>query len=390
MAGKGYIKNDDGGYSVNYDDERFEQVENERMQKEADLSETYNNMIDETDKYYNNRIDATKEYAQQQSELQQANTDFAIQQIEQEKEQAQKDYTKEQKGAYTDYMKKTKSDAQNMANSGLRNTGYSESSEVSIYNTYQNRVATAKDSLNRSLLSFNNSIQQARLANNERLAEIAYNSLQTENQLSQQAFEYKNTLILQRESELERVNELYYQRYQDVIGQINNEIALQMEIDRIDREYDQWIKEFNERNRQWLAEFDEQHNQWQKEYDLKQKQFELQERQVEQQIKESQAAEAYHYAQIKSVNNTSKSSNPYGNTSNNNTNASSGSAQAYNNAANSIRELQKIIKNPATSNGKANAQQALERWKNTIAQMGVNGSLSQSQQEQLYSLIANG
>ena len=386
----GFTKNENGGYSVDYNDQRFIDIQNEQANKEAQTNETYNNMINESDKYYNNQIDAAKDYAQQQSELQQANTDFAIQQIEQEKEQAQKDYTKEQKGAYSDYMKKTKSDAQNMANSGLRNTGYSESSEVSIYNAYQNRVATAKDSLNRSLLNFSNSIQQARLANNEKLAEIAYNALQMENELNQRAFEYKNNLILQRESALERINEMYYQRYQDVLSQINNEIALQMEIDRIDREYEQWITEFTEQIRQqnlaherWQKEFDANREQWQKEYDLK-------ERQIEQQIRASQAEEAYHYAQIRNINTAARSSNPYSNTSNNNDTEPEGSRQAYNAAAGSIRELQQIMRNPAGNNSRANAQQGLDRWKQTIANMGANGQLSRSQQEQLYSLIANG
>ncbi len=388
----GFTKNENGGYSVNYNDQRFIDIQNEQADKEAQTNETYNNMINESDKYYNNQIDAAKDYAQQQSELQQANTDFDIQQIEQEKEQAQKDYTKEQKGAYSDYMKKTKSDAQNMANSGLRNTGYSESSEVSIYNAYQNRVATAKDSLNRSLLNFSNSIQQARLANNEKLAEIAYNALQMENELNQRAFEYKNNLILQRESALERINEMYYQRYQDVLSQINNEIALQMEIDRIDREYEQWITEFTEQVRQQnLA-----HERWQIEFDENranaQREFELKERQVEQQIRASQAEEAYHYAQIRNLNTAAR--NSYSNPSNNSTSYNDtepeGSRQAYNVAAGSIRELQQIMRNPAGNNSRANAQQGLDRWKETIAHMGANGQLSRSQQEQLYSLIANG
>lgn len=299
MAGQGYVKNADGGYSVNYDDERFKNVENEKTEREAQVTDTFNNMINESDKYYDNQINAAKDYAQQQSEIQQANTDFAIQQIEQQKEQTQKDYTKEQKGAYADYMKKTKSNAQNMANGGLQNTGYSESSEVSIYNTYQNRVATAKDSLNRSILNYNNSIQQAQLANNEKLAEIAYNALQMENQLSQQAFEYKNTLILQRESELERVNEFYYQRYQDVLSQINNEIELQIEIDRIEREYEQWVKEMNEKIRMNNAQ-------------IQSLQSEIDYRRA--QIANINANTAYTQAQTRAVRSTTSSNNPYGST----------------------------------------------------------------------------
>ena len=280
----GYTKNSDGSYAVNYEDERFKEVTNEQAQKETQLNQTYDNILSNSDQHYQNQIQAAKDYANQQSELQQAQTDFAIQQIEQQKDKAQQDYTKEQKGAYVDYMKQTKSNAQSMANSGLSNTGYSESSVVAMYNQYQNRVGTAKESLNQTIMNYNNNIQQATLANNEKLAEIAFNALQTENQLNQQAFEYKNTVILQKQQELQQLNDIYYARYQDVLGQINSEIELQMTLDQIDREYEQWLAEFNEKKRQ----NDLAHQQWKTELELKKQQWDkeyaLQERQVNSQI----------------------------------------------------------------------------------------------------------
>lgn len=312
----GYTQNSSGGYDVNYEDERFKSVEQERVEKEANLANTYNNMLNNSDQNYNNQIKATQDYANKQSEIQQANTDFAIQQIEQQKEQAQTDYTKEQKGAYVDYMKQTKSNAQNMANGGLSNTGYSESSEVSIYNAYQNRVGTAKESLNRTIENYNNSMQQALLANNEALAEIAFNALQTENQLNQQAFEYKNSLILQKENALQELNDRYYTRYQNVLAQINSEIELQMALDQIDREYEQWEKEFNEARNQWQQEFDEARNQWQQE-------FNLQRRETEASIAATNAQASYYKAKANETT-TITSKNPYSNNSTNqNTNQTS-------------------------------------------------------------------
>lgn len=304
----GYTKNADGGYSVNYEDERFTNVTNEQAQKETELNQTYDNILNNSDQYYQNQIQASKDYANQQTELQQAQTDFAIGLIEQQKEQAQKDYTKEQKGAYVDYMRQTKSNAQNMANSGLSNTGYSESSIVSMYNQYQSRVGTAKESLNNAILNYNNGIQQAILANNEKLAEIAYNALQTENQLNQQAFEYKNTVILEKQQALQQLNDTYYARYQDVLSQINSEIELQMELDRIDREYELWLAEFNENRRQWQAEYDAQEAQFQKEYALQLKQLQLAEKQANASINSSNAQAAYYRAQANSLN---KQNNPY-------------------------------------------------------------------------------
>ena len=282
----GYIKNSDGGYSVNYEDERFQDVKSYQAQKETQLNQTYDNILNNSDKYYENQINAAQDYAKQQTELQQAQTDFAIQQIEQHKDEAQKNYVKEQKGAYMDYVRQPRCNERNMVNMGLSNTGYSESTLAIMYNAYQNRVGTAKESLNNTIMNYNNSITQAIMANNEKLMEIANTALEKQLQLNQQAFEYKNTVILQKEQALQDLNNTYYARYQNVLNEINNEIELQMEMDRIDREYEQWLAEFNaERERRETenamrrAEFEAQRErwriqdeQWQKEYDLAVKQ----------------------------------------------------------------------------------------------------------------------
>lgn len=297
----GYVKNDSGGYSINYDDQRFKDVQNEKTQQEASIKSNYDNIISNSDKYYQDQINATKEYEKKQSELQQAQTDFSIEQINQQKEQTQKDYTREQQASYVDYMKQTKSNAQNMANSGLSNTGYSESSIVSMYNQYQSRVGTARETLNQSILNYNNSIQQATLANNEKLAEIAYNALQTQNQLNQQAFEYKNNVILEREKALQEVNNIYYQRYLDVVDQINSEIQLQMEIDRITREYEQTMAELRLRQQEnniKIAQLQQQQTQMQ---------IERQQWEREMALKEKQAYADIAYTKAK----TAELSNPY-------------------------------------------------------------------------------
>lgn len=297
----GYTQNSNGGYDVNYEDERFKNIEQEKVQKETNLTNSYDNMINNSEQNYNNQIKATQDYAEKQKEIQQANTDFAIEQIEQQKQKAQKDYIKEQQGSYVDYMKQTKSNAQNMANGGLSNTGYSESSLVSMYNTYQNRVGTAKESLNNAVMNYNNSITQAMLANNEALAKIAFEALQTEIQLNQQAFEYKNALLLQKENALQTLNDTYYARYQNVLAQINNEIDLQMELDKIDREYEQWEREFAEQKEQRRI----QKEQWEREFALTQ-------RQINASIAETNAQASYYRAQASAK--SSETTNPYGQT----------------------------------------------------------------------------
>ena len=165
--------------------------------------------------------------------MQQANTDFAIEKIEQEKQQAEKDYTKEQKGAYTDYQRQSNAygvNAEQMASSGLNNSGYSETSKVSMYNTYQNRVATARDSFNKAVLNYNNSIKEAQLANNSALAEIYYNALKTQLELGLEGFQYKNTLLQNQMSAKQNLEDSYYNRWHDVLDQINKENELAEQI----------------------------------------------------------------------------------------------------------------------------------------------------------------
>ena len=164
-------------YDVNYDDERFTQVETDKNAALSELENTYAGMIGESDKYYQAQIDASKQWADTQSQLQQEQTDFNIEQIEQQKAQANKDYTKEQSGAYVDWQKQSNQyglNAEQMASAGMTNTGFSESSQVSMYNTYQNRVATARESYNTAVLNYNNAIKDARIQNNAALAQIAY------------------------------------------------------------------------------------------------------------------------------------------------------------------------------------------------------------------------
>lgn len=216
-------------YEVNYDDERFGQVEQDKSNALSDLEKTYTDLIGQSDKYYQDQINASKDWADKQSQLQQEQTDHTINQINQQKDQAKKDYIKEQSGAYVDWQKQSNqygSEAEKMASAGLANTGYSESSQVSMYNTYQNRVTTARQAFNQAVLNYDNSIKDAQLQNSSILAEIAYNSLQQQLELSLQGFQYKNNLILEQMSKKTELENTYYNRYLDVLNQINTENAM--------------------------------------------------------------------------------------------------------------------------------------------------------------------
>jgi hypothetical protein len=225
--------------TVNYDDERFGEVENQKQQALSEVEKTYGNMIGQSDQFYQAQIDASKEWGDTQQQIQQANTDFAIEQINQQKEQAEKDYQKEQSGAYVDWQKESNrygANAEQMAASGLTQTGYGESSQLSMYNTYQNRVAMARESYNQAVLNYDNAIKEAQLQNNAAMAEIAFRTLQTQLELGLQGFQYKNALLAEQLNAKQTVDNTYYSRYQDVLAQINQENVLAEEQRQFDIE----------------------------------------------------------------------------------------------------------------------------------------------------------
>lgn len=246
-------------YEINYDDKRFTQVESDKKEALSDLENTYAGMINTSDKYYQAQIDASKQWADKQTELQNAQTDFAIQEIEQQKAQAKKDYTKEQSGAYVDWQKQSNqygANAEAMAAQGMVGSGYSESSQVAMYNTYQNRITAARESYNLAIQNYNNSITEARLQNNAVLAEIAYQALEKQLELSLQGFQYKNQLITEQADKKLQISEMYHQRYQDVLNQINTENALAEEVRQFNKNYDLELKQYNESVRQFNQNYD--------------------------------------------------------------------------------------------------------------------------------------
>lgn len=266
-------------YEINYNDPRFKEVESDKKVALSDLEKTYAGMINESDKYYQAQIDASKEWANTQKELQQEQTDFAIEQIEQQKDQANKDYTREQSGAYVDWQKESNrygANAEQMAAQGLASTGYSESSQVSMYNTYQNRVATARESYAKALLNYDNAIKDARLQNNSVLAEIAYQALQQQLELSLQGFQYKNQLVLDKANKKTELENTYHSRYQDVLNQINTENRLQEEVRQFNANYSMQQKQLKEEIRQFDAEIARLKAKDAQEYALQIKQLEQQ------------------------------------------------------------------------------------------------------------------
>lgn len=335
----------------NYDDKRLTQVESDKSQALSDVEKTYAGMIDQSDSFYQAQIDASKQWADQQQQLQQEQTDFTIEQVEQNKEKAHKDYLKEQSGAYVDWRKQSNeygAEAEKMASAGLQNTGFSESSQVSMYNTYQNRVGVAREAYNNAILNYNNAIKDAQLQNNAALAEIAYQALQQQLELSLQGFQYKNNLVLEQANKKLEVDQMYYQRYQDTVQQINWENQMAEEIRQFNLEYNEKVRQFNEEIAR-LKKKDEQ------EYKMEIQRLELQKQQLAEEKRQFDEQMAYTKSKSSGSGGGSGGSGGYGgygddgvvitkdDATGNNTKAAKETVQKLKNAAQGINNQASIL-----------------------------------------------
>jgi hypothetical protein len=306
-------------YEINYDDERFGQVDSDKQQALTELEQTYGGMINESDKYYQAQIDASKQWAEQQQQIQQDQTDFTIEQIEQQKDKAHKDYLKEQSGAYVDWQKQSNqygAAAEQQAAAGMAGSGFSESSQVGMYNAYQNRVMTAREVFAQATLAYDNNIKEARLQNNAAMAEIALQAYIQQTELALQGFQYKNNLVLEQANKKVELDNTYYGRYLDVLNQINRENEQAEAIRQYEQNYALSIKQYEESVRQFNADYELKKKEYQegirqfneeiarlkakdkKEYELEIKNLELKKKQLEQDQKQWAAEQALKKQQL--------------------------------------------------------------------------------------------
>lgn len=275
-------------YEIDYNDEKLVQNEFDKKATQAEYDSLYQDMINSSDKYFQDQIDETKAWADKQSQLQQDRTDFTIEQIEQQRDKAHKDYIKEQSGAYVDWQKQSNQygvNAEQMASQGLTGTGFSESSQVAMYNAYQNRVATAREVFAQASLNYDNAIKDAQLQNNSILAEIAHNALQEQLELSLQGFQYKNNLVLEQANKKLEIDNMYYQRYLDRLNQINEENRLAEEVRQYNTSYELEATKLKEETKQWYLNYNEQVKQWNAEFTQRNAQFKEEIRQYENNLK---------------------------------------------------------------------------------------------------------
>lgn len=213
-------------YDVNYDDKRFKDVENEKQSELTKYNETYDNLINERNNFTKEQQDMVDRWENTQKDIANKNLEYQKDLIEQQRKKSEQAYQNEAKASYIDYQKEVDKygvSRENVVNNGLSNSGYAESSKVDMYNTYQNRLGTARKSMQDAGIEFDNAIRQAQLSNDETLAQNALKALQDKLNIALEGFNYKSDQENNRLNWNYNINNNYYNRYKDVESQINYE-----------------------------------------------------------------------------------------------------------------------------------------------------------------------
>lgn len=244
--------------AVNYNDERFTQVENEKQAELDKYNQTYDNLINERKDFTNQQQDLVNQWENTQKDIANQNLEYQKDLINQQREKAEQDYQKEAKASYIDYQKEVDKygvSRENVLANGLSNSGYAESSKVDMYNTYQNRVSTARQSLNNAKIEFDNAIREAQLQNNATLAENALKALQQKLDIALEGFNYKTDQENNKLNWNYNLNNTYYNRYKDVESQINYENEQEEAIRRYNEEMEFKKQQLAQQQAQWEREF---------------------------------------------------------------------------------------------------------------------------------------
>lgn len=243
--------------------------------------EDLDNLNNQTNQLY-------EEQMKQQENMINTSTQQAIDEIERNKQKAEREAEKVNKALYTDYQKQINPygvNAENLAEQGLKGSGVAESAKTNYYNTYQNARTEATNNANTIKADFDAQIAQARQNGDLQKAQSLLNLY------TQRINDLSNIYNLKFQAD-----QFGYQKEQDALAQSNWEKQYQQALQEA-----QWQQQFNQAQfdynkeqdvlaqQQWQQQFDYNKSiddrnynyqvgrdqvadsQWQKEYDLAKK-----------------------------------------------------------------------------------------------------------------------
>lgn len=263
--------------------------------------------IDNLNKQVNQLYD---QQLQQQQNIINTSTQQAIDELNRNKQKAEQEANKLNRGLYTDYKKQINPygvNSENLASQGLNKSGLAESTRANYYNTYQNARAEAANNANTIKADFDAQIAQARQNGDIQSAQAAlemykqrvndlyntynlrYQRQQDDRTQSNWEKEYERALQQALWEQQYKQQQFDYNKERDVVS--DNQWEQQFNYNKAvnDRNYDyqvnrdrvsdeQWQKQYdynkavNDRNYNYQLNRDAvEDSQWQKQYELSKK-----------------------------------------------------------------------------------------------------------------------
>lgn len=212
---------------------------------------------EDLDTLVNQQNNLLNQQEQKQTDLINQQTQMQVDELNREKEKLDKETQKTTSGLYTSWQKQANqygAGMEQLAQQGLANSGYAESTKTALYNTYQKSVTDTLNNANELKADYDFKIQQARQNGSVQQAQAALDLYSQRLQLLTQNYELRQN----------REQYLYQQERDRVADQ-------------------QWQKSFDEQVRQ-----NELENQWrQKEFDYQQQRDAVADKQWQQQFNAS-------------------------------------------------------------------------------------------------------
>lgn len=212
-----------------------------------------------------------------QQELNQQIVDKSVQknidELNYQKNKIDKETNKTTSGLYTDYQKMANNyglQAEQRANMGLANSGYSETARVNLYNNYQKNVTETVNNANQLKADFDFQISQARQQGDIQMAQNQLALYQQKMQLLTQEYDMRN-----------EANKFAYQKERDLVSDKQWQDQFDYQKQRANVQDKQWQDTFDYQKQrdtvsdnQWRESFDYQKNrdnisdsQWRESFD---------------------------------------------------------------------------------------------------------------------------
>lgn len=208
------------------DDERLSKIEGEKQKAMQYSDDFYNSLLNDNKYLYDLKNDYANNYEQTQNDISDKQLEHYKKIIEQEKDEARRNFKTESNKAlndYTSFVNPYGYQAEAMASNGLSNTGVSETAKLGGWNSYQNRLASANKAMQDAFTSFDNDLNEAILNNDVQKAQNALEKLQMQIEFADSFYSNKMNIGQNQLNNKQALDSEYYERYQDIISQINYE-----------------------------------------------------------------------------------------------------------------------------------------------------------------------